>query len=297
MLNATALRYFHAVSDTGSIAAAAEQLNVAGSAVSRQIRMLENEVMADLFERQPRGMKLTPAGKQLASYVRRSILEQKEVVEDIRSNPSELTGTINIATAEGLATSLIPSLATGFQRLHPAISIQSLTKSHDDIFRQIRYGHSDLGLSFETRSGDAVTTVMRIDCETKIFMRRGHELASHERPTFHDIAKYPIATSPGTTTRRLFEHRAAVEGVEFDVRFESNNSTSIFNYLIASNAVAFGIELSAREWIKRNELVAMPLDEPALFKRSIFVTVMMNRILPKRIVEFIKYVESESTYL
>jgi len=293
MLNATALRYFHAVSDAGSIAAAAERLNVAGSAVSRQIRMLETAIMTELFERQPRGMKLTNAGEQFASYVRRLVLEQKEIIANIASNQSELSGTINIVTAEGFATSFVPKIAAGFQARHPAIAIRSVTGSHNDIFREIRQGHSDLGLSFENKPSADISTLVRFECDTKIIMRKGHDLSRKEFLTLADVAAYPIATSLGTTTRQLFEHRAAIEGVEFAIKFESNNSTSIFNYISSSDAIAFGVELTAREWIMRGDLVARPLKHSDAFKRKIYVSVMAGRVLPRRLEMFIDFIRDE----
>nr|WP_247499766.1 LysR family transcriptional regulator [Bradyrhizobium sp. 149] len=64
-----AIQYFHAVRRTGSIRAAARVLNVASSAVSRQILKLEQEVGSPLFERSARGLTLTTVGEMLARHV------------------------------------------------------------------------------------------------------------------------------------------------------------------------------------------------------------------------------------
>ncbi len=286
MLSSTALRYFHVVADVGSIAVAAERLNVAGSAVSRQIKLLEAQVMAELFERRPRGMKLTAAGENLAAYVRRSVLEQNDVIADIGSRRGELSGVISIAAAEGLTTSFIPRVATKFQALHPAIVIRSVALGHEDIIRNILYGQSDIGMSFETKPYRDIATLYRTSFDSKVFMRPGHPLSTRNAVGLREISAHPIATSPGTVTRQLIEHRAAVEGVNLDIRFESNNSTSIFNYLKSSQAVAFGIEISAQEWKLRRELVSVPLNNSGFFKRSIYINVLSGRALPQKIKTF-----------
>ena len=66
-----ALRYFLEVARTGSITEASAQLNVSGSAISRQISRLETELAVELFERRPRGMVLSPAGELLVKHIRR----------------------------------------------------------------------------------------------------------------------------------------------------------------------------------------------------------------------------------
>ncbi|RYF24563.1 MAG: hypothetical protein EOO23_09440 [Comamonadaceae bacterium] len=238
-------------------------------------------------------MKLTTAGELLASYVRRLVLEQQEIVSNIASKQSELSGTIKIVSAEGFATSFIPKLAAEFQARHPAISVQCVTGSHSDIFREIRHGHSDLGMSFENRPDPDISTVVRFGCETKIIMRRGHKLAGKSVLNLIDLARYPIATSLGTTTRQIFEHRAAIEGVEFSIKFQSTNSASIFNYLSASDAVSFGIELTSREWLDQGHLVARPLDNPEPFRRNIYISVMADRTLPRRVETFIEFIHQE----
>ena len=110
-MNNVALRYFHEVARSGSIAAACERLHVASSAVSRQISALEHEVGAKLFDRQPRGMILTDAGQKLADHVKLSLLEEQRVLADIRSRSQQTAGTIKIATSQGLASHFVPRAA------------------------------------------------------------------------------------------------------------------------------------------------------------------------------------------
>jgi DNA-binding transcriptional LysR family regulator len=293
MLSAIALKYFHEVADAGSIAVAASRLNVAASAVSRQIRILEEEVTTELFDRQPRGMKLTPAGEQLAYYVRRSILDQEQTIEAIKSRRTDLFGTIRIAAAEGLATSFIPYISRQFQRIHPDVSVRSVTRSHEEIFRDIRQGNSDLGLSFESTPHRDISVLYHVNFDTHVIMRHGHALSKRESLDLETVSRHPIATSPGTTTRQLIEQRAAVKGLYLDVKYESNNSTGIFAYLKDSDAVAFSISVTAKDWIQRGELVIVPLLEKNYFQRSIEITSMSGRSLSPLLSNFVTYIFEE----
>src|SRR3546814_4786340 len=82
-MHGISLKYFVAVAQTGSLSAASRQLHVAVSAISRQIARLEEEAGAPLFERAPRGMALSEAGRLLLAHARRTLLESDEVLRQI----------------------------------------------------------------------------------------------------------------------------------------------------------------------------------------------------------------------
>ena len=87
MLQLGHLRYFYAVSQTRSIRKAADSLRVAQSAVSRQVKALEDELGVALFERHPRGVRLTDAGQILAKYAQQTILDLERIrseIDDLR---------------------------------------------------------------------------------------------------------------------------------------------------------------------------------------------------------------------
>lgn len=83
-LQDTALRYFLEVVRCGSISEAALRLNVAGSAISRQVSGLEDRLNTTLFERRKSGMTPTAAGELLAAYAFRNQLETEQVTQEIR---------------------------------------------------------------------------------------------------------------------------------------------------------------------------------------------------------------------
>src|SRR3546814_18828521 len=79
-MHGISLKYFVAVAQTGSLSAASRQLHVAVSAISRQIARLEEEAGAPLFERAPRGMAPSEAGRLPLAHARRTLLESDEVM-------------------------------------------------------------------------------------------------------------------------------------------------------------------------------------------------------------------------
>ena len=102
------LRYVDEVARAGSIRKAAEQLHVTASAVNRRVMDLEDELGAPLFERRPRGVRLTAAGELFVRYIR----EQSGDVERMKSQIEDLKGlrrgTVRIACSQALALDFLP---------------------------------------------------------------------------------------------------------------------------------------------------------------------------------------------
>ena len=116
------LRYVDEVARTGSIRKAADQLNVTASAVNRRIMDLEEELGAQLFERRPRGVRLTAAGEVFVHYLR----EQDGGVERMKSQIEDLKGlrrgTVRIACSQALALDFLPREIAAFRARHPMVS-------------------------------------------------------------------------------------------------------------------------------------------------------------------------------
>ena len=107
-LQEPALRYFLEVVRCGSITEASKRLNVAISAISRQIARLEDLLGMVLFERRPRGMVLSAAGEVLAAHARKSALEADRVVSDILALQGQRSGNVRLASTEGFAVEYLP---------------------------------------------------------------------------------------------------------------------------------------------------------------------------------------------
>ena len=110
------MRYVDEVARTGSIRKAADQLNVTASAVNRRIADLEDELGAQLFERRPRGVRLTAAGEVFVHYLRQQsgdIERMKSQIEDLKGLRR---GTVRIACSQALAHEFLDSGGDPSQR-------------------------------------------------------------------------------------------------------------------------------------------------------------------------------------
>ncbi len=128
-LNWDDFRIFLAVADNGSLSGAARQLRVTHSTVFRRINSMEENLEITLFDRQPSGYRLTLAGEEVLEHARRMEAESELIAEKLSSGDLKLSGTIRVATMEGLAMVLLPPFIKKFRELHPEIRIDMVISS------------------------------------------------------------------------------------------------------------------------------------------------------------------------
>ncbi|RJG36920.1 LysR substrate-binding domain-containing protein [Motilimonas pumila] len=148
------IRVFDSAARLLSFKAAAEELNVTPTAVSHQIRALEEKLGTLLFERKIRAILLTPEGKKLARVACHSLQEIADVLEEISDNQTVLTVS---TTASFAAQWLVPKL-DGFRQLHSDINVVIKTGQHlEDLQKDrridlaIRYGEFDSQVNNATK--------------------------------------------------------------------------------------------------------------------------------------------------
>ena len=116
------LRTFIAIADTGNFSQAAEQVHRTQSAVSMQVKRLEELIGKPLFKRDSRHSRLTADGLTLLNYARR-ILKLNEEAVSLLQRP-ELTGWVRIGLPDDYATRFLPEILAGFSRTHPRVQVE-----------------------------------------------------------------------------------------------------------------------------------------------------------------------------
>ncbi|MBO6106037.1 MAG: LysR family transcriptional regulator [Stomatobaculum sp.] len=153
------IRYFIAVAENMSISRAAQELLIAQPPLSRQIRDLEDELGADLFERTPQGLRITPEGNAFLQYARQIM----DLAERSRIHVFEMAkgiqGTIDIASVEGHAPRLIAKWIAAFREGRPNVQYSIRNGSTDDVIYRVTQGLSNLGVITEPLNADGVFSV------------------------------------------------------------------------------------------------------------------------------------------
>ena len=234
------LRYFVAIADAGTMARAAEKVFVTQSTLSHQLAQLEKEIGDVLFERVGRNLRLSDAGRQLLGYARNVlglIDEGKHAVSQLRALA---TGSLRVGVIHSFVTSVIPVVAAGFVRQHPAVKLQVPELSAVDIEAQVSEGSLDLGVAFFPPGSDAVQGEHLFDDTLVLAIPTKHNLANAKRVRFAQLAEVPLAMlSERFRTRRLVDSYFQQAEVSPKVVVEMDSVDALYRVVEQGVAAAF----------------------------------------------------------
>jgi len=145
------LRYFVAVADEGSFSRAAAKVRVSQPSLSQQIRKLEAEMGQQLFDRLPRSVVLTEAGRCLIDYARQilaSIGDARRCVDELKG---EVAGKVAVGAIPTIAPYVLPGLVVTFQKHYPDVILEIVEDVTDSITRRIEVGELDVALASSCR--------------------------------------------------------------------------------------------------------------------------------------------------
>ncbi len=152
-LDMDALRSFVIGMEAGSFARAADQLGRSTSAVSAQLKKLEEQAGVALVRKAGRGLALTESGEALLSYARRLLSLNDEAVSAVRG--VELEGWIRLGLQEDFGETVLPQVLGRFARAHPKVRIEGRIARNTELKDKIASGHLDLALAWDDGSGTA----------------------------------------------------------------------------------------------------------------------------------------------
>jgi DNA-binding transcriptional LysR family regulator len=283
-----ALTYFLEVARTGSLSKASERLYVAVSALSRQIAKLEDELGTPLFERRPRGMVLSEAGRLLAAHAQRSLLETERIREEIRSLGSAGRATIRVASSEGVAYDFVPRVFARFRDMYPLAHLELEVVSPSVATERVRQGNADIAVCFSIAPEKDVTVHHAQRAPLYALVRNDHPLAARNTLSLRDLLPYPVALSDqGATLRQLFDLSCSLQGLLIEPVFVSNYHPAQYSFMQHTDGVMLSGFLTVRNRLDHDRVVALPFSHPELHQRTLQVQTMAGRTLPTGVADFL----------
>jgi DNA-binding transcriptional LysR family regulator len=275
------LRYVDEVARTGSIRKAADHLNVTASAVNRRIMDLEEELGAQLFERRPRGVRLTAAGEVFVHYLR----EQDGGVERMKSQIEELRGlrrgTVRIACSQALALDFLPREIANFRTRHPLVSFAVKVLDHEQAIGALAAYEVDLVLVFRPPFLANFQPLMSLEQRLVAVMSADHPLAGRPTVRLRDCADYPVALPERSLGgRQLLEEVSARSGLAFKLAAESNSFELLRGLVTHANLISFQIRIGTLPDSNRLGLVARDIDDRDVPRANLVLGQLRARNLP-----------------
>lgn len=264
------LKYLLAIVDNGlNITAAAERLYTSQPGVSKQLKLLEEELGLQLFTRKGKSLgAVTAAGRQVIDRARLIMQE----VDNIRSLASdyyhEEEGTLSIATTHTQARYVLPDVIRAFRERYPQVTLNLHQGTSEQIADMVSANEIDFAIA--TGSRDLFSDLLLVPSyhwDRKIVVPKDHELTRlNGKATLKDLAKYPLVTyvfsfGGHSSLKKAF----ADQGLEPDVVFTARDADVIKTYVRMGLGVGI-VASMAEDCDDRKDLVS--LDASGLFPRS-----------------------------
>jgi DNA-binding transcriptional LysR family regulator len=290
VLQEVSLRYFMEVIRAGSVTEAASRLDVAPSAVSRQIGRLERELDTLLFERKARGMTPNAAGELLAAHARRAWLDVERVVDEIRGLRGLRTGEVRIAATEGFAHEFLPSVAIEFQKTWPGIRFVIDMVAQAEVARRVRDAEVDIGVTVSLSSERGVKVEHRHPSPIMAVMAIDHPMAARRLVSLAQLTAFPLALpSKISTLRQLLDVSCSRQGLQFNEVITSNHLYPLINYVSESQAITFCGETALRRRLMEGRITAVPLRDREMNERHFEMQTLAGRHLPEAVRTFVAF--------
>ncbi|MEV0483334.1 LysR family transcriptional regulator [Streptomyces sp. NPDC050508] len=273
------LAYFLEVARTGSVTEAAHALNVAPSAISRQVAKLESGIGVPLFARHPRGMILTDAGSRLLAHARRTETESTTLVEELRTGRGAEARSVAVACSEGFARRLVPRAIADFRRAHPDVAFRVDVVARQEATRRVVEGLADVAVTYTMGPQHDVRVECAVVVPVAAIVPLGHELAGRDRIGLADLCAYPLAlASPGTSQRELFDIGAQLEGITVRPALVCDSLAPQYEFVRAGGGLALVGDLGDTEQSAATEGVTyVPVDHPVFRQREAQVQTATGR--------------------
>jgi DNA-binding transcriptional LysR family regulator len=236
MLHSRLLRYVDAVARTGSIRRAARELNVASSAVNRQIIAYEQELGTAVFERLPRGLRLTAAGEVVVEHVRETLRAHARLTSRLESLEGMLAGRVVLALTPGLADGAVPSIVARFIENRPGVQITIQTMPVERIAGAVLGGDADLGLGYYLLPNPGLQALMSFETRFGLVVAPGHPLALQTAVRLGDLVGHPVvAVEKSVRLRAVIDAAFARLSITLKPAVESN-SVQVLKRLVADGS-------------------------------------------------------------
>jgi len=283
--------YFDAVARHGSIRKAADALRMASSALNRRILDLEQEVGMPLFERLPRGVRLTAAGEVLITYVRRSLKELRQAEAEIELLRGNLRGVVRVAVAESVTPSLLPDAIAAYQKTHPGVAFQVIVDGPESLQDSLICDGADLILTHEVPQHSGVSVLAVARHRLCALVAPGHPLTQLEAVSLLDCAEYPLAVPDHSLAARgLLDLAMEDAGLPLNAALESDSIEMLRAFARLGEAVCFSFRLDASE--PAHGLVSLPLTDARCAEACLYLVTRKGRVLPVAAAAFAEELEA-----
>ena len=271
------LRAFLTVAETGNVTRAAVLLNIVQPAVTRQIRLLEEDIGTTLFDRGRHGMQLTEAGKTLVEYARRVLNEIDRARAEIKPDHGTLGGIVTVGLLPSTCDLLSSALVTAVSMSYPGIRVRISVGYAGHLQKWLEAGEIDVALLYDPKLTPALQTKPLLEEGLWVVGLPDSGLSRNKSVTMAELVSKPLVLpSAPHGLRSLLENAAKLMGLEFTILAETNSMSVQKSLVLGGHGLTVLPAIAVVDDISRGILVGAPLTKPNLV-RKIVLALPANR--------------------
>lgn len=283
------------VAKLGSFSRAAETMGYSQSAITVQIRLLEEELGTKLFDRMGKKVSLTPQGKRFLEHANRILYEMNRTIMAMNED-RELENPLYIGTIESLCTAKFPRILSQFHTLYPKVNIQITLDSPEKLIRMMEHNELDLIYILDTPRWNKEWIKVMEAAEPIVFVASvNSEFALRKEMVLQDIlGESFFLTEKNANYRQALDQHLALENRTLDPALEISDTEFIIKMVERNDGLSFLPYFAVEKYIRSGRIAMLDVtDIDISMYRQIFYH--KNKYKTREMSEFIRLItESEN---
>lgn len=260
-MNLHHLAIFNAIAETGSISAAAQRLHISQPALSREIKDFEARLGVTLFDRMPRGMRMTHAGEVLQEYAARLFDISRTAQSAMQEIADARMGHLSIGASNTNGTYVLPQRLAVFRRGNPDVRITMFVGNTEQISQGVADMRFTLGfIEGPLHVGGLVAEPFQQDDLVPV-VAPNHELLQKKQAMATDIDGQPLLMREhGSGTRELITGMLEANGIRQGSVMEFGNTEALKQAVMYGGGIAWLPRISIARELGEGTLAALPIE-------------------------------------
>ena len=280
------LNTFLEVARLSSFSKAAETCFRTQPAISSQIRALEEEVGAKLFDRSGGKVSLTQPGKTFQKYAEQQMEARKQMIAALAEMEKVPRGELVVGANEGTCLHILPEVFAEFKKQYPGVAVSIRRSERAKVLENIIDNSVDFGVISIPVSDNRLTVVTIHRDELVLIAAAGHPLARMKSASIAEAAKFPLLLPKVGRTRDALEELFHERGLKPNISMELDSSELLKRFVAADVGVGFIARSNVVEDVKAGVLAAVPIND-AQIRRDLALVFRKDKALSRAALAFI----------